>query len=365
MLWFSPSLFDGGVPVTLKAALEQVPDPRGRQGKDYHLWSILALIIVSLLLGRRGVKAAFLLGRSLTREQKRQLGFSRGYTPCHATLTETLRIVDAQRLADVLGAVSMVENGDPRHIAIDGKTMRASKDGEGKATHVLSAFCGGLQTVLGHEASRGKGLEIPDALTLLGRLDLTGRIVTGDAIFCQKSIAAQIIKGGGDYLLQVKDNQKTLREDIVTAFDEPVVSLSSFDSGYDKAHGRIERRCIDVLPATAAGIKDEWPGVSQIIRIGRSRQYRKNGIWQEPETETVYLITSMKATGTSPQALLALNREHWGIEIMHRDKDVILGEDGYTNRLDNAPRNVFSLLSLVRKIRNCSPPPPAAIILIG
>ena len=71
-------------------------------------------------------------------------------------------------------------------------------------------------------ASRGKGLEIPDALKLLERLDLTGKIVTGDAIFCQKSIAAKIVERGGDYIFPVKDNQKTLRQDIETAFNEPV-----------------------------------------------------------------------------------------------------------------------------------------------
>ena len=89
------------------------------------------------------------------------------------------------------------EGGNARHIAIDGKTMRASKDSEGKAEHVLSAFCSSLQTVLGHEASRSKDLEIPDALKLLERLDLRGKIVTGDAIFCQKSIAAKIVERGG------------------------------------------------------------------------------------------------------------------------------------------------------------------------
>jgi predicted transposase YbfD/YdcC len=197
----------------LKTILRQVPDPRGKQGQDYMLWSILSLIIVSLLCGRRGMKAAFLLGRSLSRRQKAELGFIRGTTPCHATLTETLRVIDAQALADVLGALCLEEGGNARHIAIDGKTMRASKDSEGKAEHVLSAFCGGLQTVLGHEASRGKGLEIPDALKLLERLALKGKIVTGDAIFCQKSIAAKIVERGGDYVFPVKDNQKTLRQD--------------------------------------------------------------------------------------------------------------------------------------------------------
>ncbi len=206
----------------LKMILRQVPDPRGKQGQDYRLWSILGLIVVSLLCGRRGMKAAFLLGRHLTRRQKAQLGFVRGTTPCHATLTETLRVIDARALADVLGALCLEANGKTRHIAIDGKTMRASKNGEGKAEHVLSAFCSGLQMVLSHEASRGKGFEIPDALRLLERLDLKGQIVTGDAIFCQKSITAKIVEGGGDYVFPVKDNQKSLKEDIETAFKKPV-----------------------------------------------------------------------------------------------------------------------------------------------
>ena len=206
----------------LRFILQQIPDPRGRQGRDYRLWSILGLIVVSMLCGRRGMKATFLLGRSLTRRQKAQLGFVSGATPCHATLTETLRIIDARALADALGSLYFEENGDARHIAIDGKTMRASKDGEGKAEHVLSAFCGGLQTVLSHEASRGKGLEIPDALKLLERLDLKDKIVTGDAIFCQKSITAKIVESGGDYVFPIKDNQKTLRENVETAFEEPV-----------------------------------------------------------------------------------------------------------------------------------------------
>ena len=107
-------------------------------------------------------------------------------------------------------------------IAIDGKTMRASKDGDGHATHVLSAFCAGLQSILGNEASRGKGMEIPDALKLLDQLDLKDKIVTGDAMFCQKSIVAKIAEKGGGYVFPVKDNQKNLRENIATAFNEPV-----------------------------------------------------------------------------------------------------------------------------------------------
>ena len=71
-------------------------------------------------------------------------------------------------------------------------------------------------------ASRGKGMEIPDALKLLDQLDLKDKIVTGDAMFCQKSIVAKIAEKGGGYVFPVKDNQKNLRENIATAFNEPV-----------------------------------------------------------------------------------------------------------------------------------------------
>ena len=116
-----------------------------------------------------------------------------------------------------------------------------------------------------------------------------------------------------------------------------------------------------MLPAEAAGIGCEWPTVRRICRIKRWRQFKKNGEWQPPQHEVVHLISSLTAA-TSPQALLSINRDHWGIEIMHRNKDVILGEDGYTNRCDHAPRNIFSLTGFVLKIlKSVSPSPTRAI----
>ncbi len=106
----------------------------------------------------------------------------------------------------------LIEDGDQRYIATGGKTMCSSKDGDGNVTHVLSTFCAGLQSIVDNEASRGKGTEIPDALKLLGQLDLNGKIVTGDVMFCQKSIVAKIVEEGGDYISSIKDNQKNLQE---------------------------------------------------------------------------------------------------------------------------------------------------------
>ena len=105
-----------------------------------------------------------------------------------------------------------------------------------------------------------------------------------------------------------------------------------------------------MLPARAADIEKDWPSVKQICRVTRFRQPMKNGEWKDLGVEVAYLVTSLPASETSPEALLCANRGHWAIEIMHRNKDVILGEDSYTNRSDNAPRNIFSILGFALKI---------------
>jgi predicted transposase YbfD/YdcC len=104
---------------------------------------------------------------------------------------------------------------------------------------------------------------------------------------------------------------------------------------------------IHVLPVEAMGLcRNEWPSVRQIAKVERSRQIKKKGKWVV-ENETAWLITSLSAKEASPQALLGYNRQHWRIENnLHRNKDVTLGEDSYTNRKDHAPRNIFSLNNL-------------------
>jgi predicted transposase YbfD/YdcC len=127
--------------------------------------------------------------------------------------------------------------------------------------------------------------------------------------------------------------------------------LHSWESPAEKAHGRIEQRTIDVLPAEAAGIEDEWPGVRQICRVTRSRQRKKGGVWQEPVIEIAYLVTSLSGATAHPQQLLDFNRSHWSIENnLHRNKDVTLGEDACTNRKDHAPENISSLNNVTLSI---------------
>lgn len=182
-----------------------------------------------MISGRKGMRAAFRLGRGLSRKQLTRLGFRRDRSsPCHATFTETLRILDPDALAEAFSQFTIdqeeYEGNETmrRQLSIDGKTLRGSKDADGKAEHVLSAFCAALGQSLGHSSSRGKGMEIPDAMRLLEKINLEGMIVTGDAIFCQKTITSRIVEKGGDYVLPVKRNQKDLHEEIATAFNEPV-----------------------------------------------------------------------------------------------------------------------------------------------
>jgi hypothetical protein len=199
--------------ISVKSVLHQVPDPRGKQGLQHPLEALLGLILLSMLSGRKGMRAAFRLGRTLSRRQLNMLGFRRYLaSPCHATFTELLRVLDPDALAKAFSQFTTEQQdceGDEailRQLSIDGKTLRGSKDADGKAEHVLSAFSAALGQSVGHSSSRGKGFEIPDALLLLEKIDLEDLIVTGDAMFCQKTITYLIVDKGGDYVFPVKKN---------------------------------------------------------------------------------------------------------------------------------------------------------------
>jgi hypothetical protein len=118
----------------------------------------------------------------------------------------------------------VLKNNQERNLLlhIDGKTLRGTADNKQKSVHCLSVFCEYLNGVIGQAASHGPGHEIEDALSALKNLDLTNKIVTGDAKFCQKPLIKQIKDGGGDCILQVKNNQKSLKNKIEAHFKNPL-----------------------------------------------------------------------------------------------------------------------------------------------
>jgi len=199
--------------MTLYDALREVPDRRGRQGRQIPLPAILALSVAATLAGADSLISIFRWGRRLRPEALHLLGFDAGTAPCHATYHYVFRSLDADALSRVLGAFALggAEGG---HIAIDGKTLKGSRRHDAGALHVVSAFAAGLSAVVGDLVVEPEQNEITAALALLKGLPLGGAIVTGDAIFRQRQICQHVHDSRGHYLFAVKRNQPALHDAI-------------------------------------------------------------------------------------------------------------------------------------------------------
>jgi predicted transposase YbfD/YdcC len=204
---------------TLWDALGEVPDGRGRKGRQIALPSLLAVSIAAMLSGADSLISIFRWGRRLQPEALRMLGFPEGLAPCHATYHYVFLSIDGDALSRVLGKFALGDQA-PGHIAIDGKTLKGSRRHDARALHVLSAFSTGLAAVVGDLVVEPDQNEITAALALLKSLPLEGAIITGDAIFCQRQICQQIRDGDGHYLFSVKSNQPALHTAIAESFGD-------------------------------------------------------------------------------------------------------------------------------------------------
>lgn len=183
--------------------------------------------------------------------------------------------------------------------------------------------------------------ELTVAPHLLAALPLAGAVVTGDALYCQRALCAQIVAAGGDYLVFVKGNQPSLEEAITLLFTAPPPGEAFATTTQPHRHG--SRREVRQLWASDAltGYLD-WPGCAQVGRLERTwtAQSRTGG-------ETRHFVTSLPPT-VGPTALLALARGHWGIENrLHYVRDVTLGEDASRVRTGAAPQVLAALRNAV------------------
>ena len=200
--------------------LATVPDPRGLQGLVHPLPAIMGLVVLALLSGRRSLKAIARFGRQHGIPLAHALGFRRAKTPSASTLSRTLRRFDAAQLEATLSRWIRARIGPDTfdHISIDGKTLRGSRDGDIPGQHLVAAYAPAVEAVLAQVRVDAKTNEHKAALQLLGILPLKGKVVVGDAMFCQRDLAEQVVGAGGDYLLVVKDNQHGLAVDIEAGF---------------------------------------------------------------------------------------------------------------------------------------------------
>jgi hypothetical protein len=215
------------MPLKIGELLERVPDPHRAKSVAHPLSTLLRLVLMGKLCGRVTVKAAWRMGQRLPAPMRQRLGFRKGCYPCYSTVTETLRQVDPADLYLVFAtAVRGLGLEGQETVALDGKTLCGSRDGEAACTQVLGLFSTRLKGLLGGWKVPSGGTEATAALDLLEALDLTGLVVTADAMYCQPVIARKIVKQGGEYVLTVKDNKRRLKEAVAQATAAEEAALS-------------------------------------------------------------------------------------------------------------------------------------------
>jgi len=343
-------------PSSLAVAFAQVPDPRRAASVVYPLPAILAMAVAALLANHLSVLAIAEWGARQDTRMREALGFPAGRTPCQSTLQRLFRQLDGHALAATLTAClapsAAPTTTDPatQGVAIDGKAQRGRLRfaHTGCPVHALSAFCHDQGIVLAHEpieAGPDKAeAELTVAPALLARIAWPGRVLTGDALFCQRALCEHVLVAGGDYLLLVKDNQGTLHDDLALLFDPPpaVPAAPLADRRVvrtvESGHGRtMEIR--ELIASIDLHEYLDWPGVQQVFRLERS--WRERGT---PKRALHYGITSLTPQQADPARLLALRRGHWTIENrLHRRKDVSFGEDASLIHVGQGP-TVMALL---------------------
>ncbi len=193
--------------------------------------------------------------------------------------------------------------------------------------------------------------ELAVASRLIQHIDWKGKVLTGDALYCQRCLCSALCQAGGDYLFLVKGNQPQLLVDLRVLF-APLAPAKRAGEGVlrlpeqhaqtmEKAHGRVDFRSIRVS-SELKGYSD-WPGLEQVFEIRRC--WQSKGVWKEAVR---YGVTSLPAMIANPERLLKLKRGHWGIEnCLHYVKDVTMGEDKSTVHCDNGPKIMAALRNTV------------------
>ena len=334
--------------IRMKDHLTQIPDPRRQWGNLRHkLVDILIIALCAVIIREDEYDAMEDWG--LEREE-----WLRGFLelpngiPDKDTFRRLFERIEPRAFLGSLNAwlyPQAVSGG--REVNIDGKTLRGSgKEGEHKALHVVSAWVGEQDLVLGQLATDEKSNEITAIPQVLDMIDIKGDVVTLDAMGCQTAIACKIREKKADYILAVKENQQTLYEATRDYFDyldskvgqgEPV---DCWLGEIEKDHGRIERRSTTVVTRLdwLEGSK-AWKDLAALIQYRCSRT-----VGDQTTVTNRYYISSMTADAKTFASLI---RSHWSIENrLHWSLDVLFREDASQVKKDRAPEN----LNILRKI---------------
>lgn len=327
-------------------------DPRMARTRRHVLQDLLVIALCAMIANADTWVDIERYGRNKLDFLRRFLELPNGI-PSHDTFSRVFAKLDPAALLlclrDWLNDLRAKLGGN--HVAIDGKTLRGSHDGDSRpnALHLVSAWATEARLFLGQLAVDQKSNEITAIPQLLELLDIAGDTVTIDAMGCQKEIAKTIVDKKANYVLQVKDNQPTLRQAISEAFirfadgDYTEPSLRRFRT-FDRDHGREETReyFIANVPADLPGAGD-WTGLQSIGMVLRTR---KEG--DKISEEVAFYISSLEA---KVKAFARAVRGHWSIETtLHWSLDVTFAEDQSRVRKDRGPENLAMIRRLVVSI---------------
>jgi predicted transposase YbfD/YdcC len=320
----------------------EMRDPRVKRTREHLLEEILLITIAAILSGASGWNEVEDYARSKIEWFKSFLRLPGGI-PSHDTFNRVFSALDPEELEKgfVAWVSSIAKLTSGEVVAIDGKALRGTCQlGKKAMVHRVSAWANTNNLVLAQRRVDEKSNEITAIPRLLDVLELSGTVVTIDAMGCQQSIAEKITAKKADYILAVKKNQGHLHEAVEDSFR--MLACDAVAEEIDCGHGRVERRTCSVLADLSLVEKAaEWASLQALVRIEAERYHKATG---KSETETRYYITSLQPDAARLNRAI---RQHWGIENkLHWALDVGFGEDLSRKRAGHAAQN-FSLLNRI------------------
>ena len=327
----------------LAVNFDLIEDPRLDRHKKYPLSEIVFLALFAALQGIESWRGIELLGNERLEFLRKFFLFKNGI-PSHQTIGRVFSIMRPKSFENLFAvwAATLSGSNDGKQIAIDGKTLRGSYDkATGKqALHLLHACAVDSGITLAQLEVGEKTNEITTVPEMIDALDISGAMVSVDALNTQKEIAAKIIAASADYTLALKGNHKNLNEEVTFLFNtrKHTGSGAGHLETVEKSHGRITSRVYDVFSVDEVNLPQtsEWKGLQAVGRVETT--INKDN---KTSSELRYYLLSYD----SVELFAKSARGHWAVESMHWQLDVTYGEDASRKRKDHAPRNY----SLIRK----------------
>lgn len=322
-------------------------DPRMNRRRLHNLSDIVTIAICAVICGADTWEDLEEFGEAKFDWFQSFLALPNGI-PSHDTFARVFARLDPQEFGACfiswIKALSQeIHSEEVDIISLDGKTLRGSFDKALSKTplHMVNAWSTNLSISLGQMAVGGKSNEITAVPKLLELLDISGCIVTADALNTQRAIAEKVGSCGAEYVLALKANQGTLHEDVKLKFENMASellteSMTDYYQTTDADHGRIETRSYWVTEDISFLKDHKWPGLRSIGIAESQFEYPDGKISQE---RRMFINSIEPNAKTFAKAV----RGHWNVEAMHWTLDLTFKEDESRIRKDHAPQN-FAIL---------------------